>query len=84
MPKANVVMSLRVQDREMYSLLGFFNTFINDLLEELGSSEDRVCIGTSCVNSFTYADDFNLICTTVSGLQSLIDKCSMYASTWRF
>ena len=35
------------------------------------------------INSFAYADDLNLISTTPSGLQKLINKCDHYAQTWR-
>ena len=61
-----------------------FNTFINDLLVGLNMSEHKVCIGTNYVNSFAYADDVNLMCTTVYGLQCLTDKCAMNARGWRF
>lgn len=61
-----------------------FNIFINDLLLDLKRSDDKVCIGSCSVNSFAYADDVNLLCTTVPGLQRLIDICTNYADKWRF
>ena len=61
-----------------------FNIFIDDLLIELDESPDRVRIGNCCLNSFAYADDITLLCTTIPGLQRLIDICCSYASKWRF
>ena len=43
-----------------------------------------VAIGNIKLNSFAYADDVNLFCSSVSGLQSLIDVCHNYSITWRF
>jgi len=61
-----------------------FNIFIDDLLQELGDSSHKVCIGPCSVNSFAYADDITVMSTTAPGLQSLVDKCSVYARRWRF
>ena len=61
-----------------------FNIFIDDLLQELSNSDDKVCIGTCQLNSFAYADDINLLCTTSPGLQRLINICAAYADKWRF
>ena len=61
-----------------------FNIFIDDLLRELCKSDDKVCIGACSVNSFAYADDINLLCTTAPGLQRLINTCAAYADKWRF
>ena len=36
------------------------------------------------LNSYAYADDVTLFCTTASGLQKLIDKCYLYSNKWRF
>ena len=43
-----------------------------------------VSIGNMTLNSYAYADDVTLFCTTASGLQNLIDKCYMYSNKWRF
>ena len=43
-----------------------------------------MCIGSCSVNSFAYAGDVNLLCTTVAGLQRLIDICTNYADKGRF
>jgi len=61
-----------------------FNIFINDLLKELGDCDDKVRIGDCSLNSFAYADDVNLLCTTAPGLQRLINICANYADKWRF
>ena len=60
----------------------FFNIFINDLLLSLKNMNEGVAIGNLKLNSFAYADDVNLFCSSASGLQSLIDVCHNY--TWRF
>jgi len=61
-----------------------FNIFIDNLLRDLCESDDRVCIGNNSLNTFAYADDINLLCTTAPGLQRLIDMCVAYAKKWRF
>jgi hypothetical protein len=45
---------------------------------------DKVCIGDNSFNVFAYADDVTVFCTSVPGLQRLIDKCVDYALSWRF
>ena len=35
------------------------------------------------LNVFAYADDLNMVCTTASGLQNLINICHQYAEKWR-
>ena len=62
----------------------FFNIFINDLLLSLKNMNEGVAIGNLKLNSFAYADDVNLFCSSASGLQSLIDVCHNYSITWRF
>ena len=54
------------------------------LHNDFDKPDNKVCIGTRSVNSFAYTDDINLLCTTIPGLQRLIDKCANYASKWRF
>jgi len=61
-----------------------FNIFINDLLIQLDTCTDKVAIGNCSLNSFAYADDVNLLCTTVPELQRLINICTDYADKWRF
>jgi len=61
-----------------------FNCFIDGLLEELAQVTDGVSIQGLRLNSFAYADDVTLFCSTVPGLQRLIDVCSAYAGEWRF
>ena len=51
---------------------------------DLSNSEDKVSIGPCSVNSFAYADDITVMCTTVPGLQRLINICAQYACKWRF
>lgn len=62
----------------------FFNYFINDLLCELNQSPEGVCIDKHHFNHFSFADDLNLLATTVPDMQHLIDKCHNYSLKWRF
>ena len=61
-----------------------FNIFINDLLKELKDVKTGVRISEFHANSLAYADDINILSTTASGLQKLIDACVKYADRWRF
>lgn len=61
-----------------------FNYFIDELLENLSQTKDGINIGGVHLNSFAYADDVTLLCSTVPGMQRLIDICSAYAKEWRF
>jgi hypothetical protein len=61
-----------------------FNIFIDDLLYEIYAMSDKVSIGSCSINVFAYADDITVMCTTVPGLQRLIDRCAEYALKWRF
>jgi hypothetical protein len=45
---------------------------------------DTVCIGDYSFKVFAYVDDVTVFCTSVPGLQRLIDKCTDYALSWRF
>ena len=56
-----------------------FNKFINDLLTKLKFINSGVRIYDFHLNVFAYADDLNLVCTTASGLQNLINICHQYA-----
>ena len=60
-----------------------FNIFINDLLIHLKSLNHGIRINNFHLNVLAYADDLNLISTTSSGLQHMIDECHLYAQTWR-
>ena len=61
-----------------------FNYFLDGLLIKLNESNDCINIRDVHLNSFAYADDVTLLCSTVPGLQRLIDICSAYANEWRF
>ena len=56
-----------------------FNIFLDDILMDLSNSEDKVSIGPCFVNSFSWADDITVMCTTVPGLQK-VNKymCTIY------
>ena len=60
-----------------------FNIFIDDLLKNLKSKKPGVRIHTFHINTFAYADDLNLLYTTASGLQKLINEYHNYAQIWR-
>ena len=61
-----------------------FNTFIDNLLQDLAGTDSGIRIGRFHGSSFVYADDITLYSATITGLQKLIDICSNYALTWRF
>lgn len=61
-----------------------FNIFIDDLLIQLSNQREGICIGNEHINSFAYADDVSLMCSTAPGLQKLINVCCCYAKQWRF
>ena len=60
-----------------------FNIFLNDLIIILKSINSGVRIHDFHLNVLAYADDLNLVSTTATGLQQLINKCHEYAQTWR-
>ncbi len=45
---------------------------------------DVVSVGTCHFNNFAYADDITLLCTTVPGLQRLINTSVEYSKMWKF
>jgi hypothetical protein len=61
-----------------------FNLFIDGLLNELNSKNIGVNIGGKIYNTFAYADDITVFCTSIPGLQSLLDTCVDYSLRWRF
>ena len=61
-----------------------FNIIVYDLQIELKESAHKVSIGSFSTSSFSYADDITLMCTSIPGLQILIDICTKYARKWRF
>lgn len=61
-----------------------FNIFLDDLLNKLGHENVGINIGGKIYNSFAYADDISIFCTSVPGLQNLIDICVEYSARWRF
>ena len=56
-----------------------FNIFIDDLLKTLSETDTGARVGDQVINSFAYADDVTLICSTIPGLQFLIDICYEYS-----
>ena len=61
-----------------------FNIFVNNLLEELEDSDNGVRFGSLRLGSFAYADDITLFSATVTGLQAMINICTLYAKKWCF
>ena len=59
-----------------------FNKFINDLLTKLKSMDTGVRIYDFHLNMFAYADDLNLVSTTATRLQSLMNICHQFAQSW--
>ena len=61
-----------------------FNYFIDDLLISLKNVNTGIRISDFHLNSIAYADDVNMVSSTCTGLQRLINVCYDYASRWRF
>ena len=61
-----------------------FNVFINGLNNELQECNHGISIDDFKLNNVTYADDITLICSSIAGLQSLIDICVAYSVKWNF
>ena len=61
-----------------------FNVFIKDLCNELQLCHQGLSIDRFKFNNVTYADDITLMCSSITGLQSLIDICVAYSLKWHF
>ena len=61
-----------------------FNVFINQRSVTLQNVDTGIVIGDSIYNSIAYADDVSLFCTSLPGLQLLINICVQYSVRWRF
>ena len=61
-----------------------FNIFLDELLQKLHTQPDGIRVFDLHMNCCTYADDITLFCSTVPGLQRLIDICVSYADSYRF
>ena len=53
-----------------------FNIYVDDLISQLADSNLGYYIGCTFYGCITYADDILLL--SVSGLQSMLDKCNEY------
>ena len=56
-----------------------FNVYIDDLSVLLSKSNIGCNFGEKSVNHFSYADDMAVLSPSASGLQKLLDICSIYA-----
>ena len=61
-----------------------FNVFIDDLLHDLKNTDCGIRVDDLLLNSCTYADDVTLFCSTIPGLQRLMNISASYAKQWRF
>ena len=61
-----------------------FNIFIDELMENLESSQYGIHIGSLSLNTAGYADDITLIASTVTDFQQLVNICHHYSCKWRF
>ena len=57
-----------------------FNVYMNNLSVTLNQSGIGGFLGDSLVNHICYADDLCLIALSSSGMQHLLDLCSVYAT----
>ena len=60
-----------------------FNLYIEDLKEIFGEIADTVTIQGENINHFLYADDLVLLSKSAKGLQSSLDRLSIYAERKR-
>ena len=61
-----------------------FNIFLDEMLQQLKTSDNGARIFDLTVNCCAYADDVNLLASSVKGLQHLIDICIAYGELYRF
>ena len=54
---------------------------MDDLSKELNKMKVRCFVGKSLINHLLYADDLCCFCSTIHGLQRIIDACHSYASS---
>jgi hypothetical protein len=54
------------------------------LLLELQAVSCGVSLGNLKFNSFAYADDVTVFCSSAIGLQKLINICYTYSKKWNF
>ena len=58
-----------------------FNLYIDDLLCDLRQSGLGCHVGTCAVNVIAYADDIVLLSPTRTGLENLVRKCELFATS---
>lgn len=61
-----------------------FNIFMDEMLDILKATNNGARIFDLTINCCVYADDVNLLASSVKGLQCLIDICVAYAELYRF
>jgi len=70
--------------RECVSSPQPFNITIDDLLSDIYTMSNKLSIGYYSCNVFAYAYTITVMCTTVPGLQRLIDRCVKHTLKWMF
>ena len=60
-----------------------FNLYINDLCDDINSTELGVSIGEEKVNMLMYADDLVLLGENENDLQSLLDVLYKWCDNWK-
>ncbi|MEL6606504.1 MAG: reverse transcriptase family protein, partial [Cyanobacteria bacterium J06614_10] len=58
-----------------------FNIYMDGLSEKLNKLKIGCVLNDHIVNHLLYADDIVLFCPSLSGLQTLVNECSMYISS---
>ena len=66
-------------DKEEYWVL--FAVYLGDLSLELNNIKAGCYIGEVLLNHLTFADDIYVLCSSVRGLQSILDVCQAYAES---
>ena len=58
-----------------------FAVYLGDLSLELNNIKAGCYIGEVLLNHLTFADDIYVLCSSVRGLQSILDVCQAYAES---
>jgi len=71
---------LSTVDRGILSQV-LFNLYVDDLIKELQLNGDGCYVGKSFIGCIMYANDLLLLLSFITGLQRMIDTCSVYGTT---
>jgi Reverse transcriptase (RNA-dependent DNA polymerase) len=58
----------------------FFNIYVDDLILNLGKCDHGCCVGRTFMGCIMYADDLILLSPTRSGMQLMLDICTVFSN----